>query len=487
MATNAGGAAGLVVLEVASEREVYNRPTRQPSAVTFSVDGQQIAFAEANGAPVMIVDIASGQDVIALHGHTGELAFAQFNAAGTRLATIGRDSSAIIWDTSTGAPLLRLGLDTSGFIPSAAFTADDTRLVTSAGSEGLLLWQLSPLGEWLTLPGDCFCGFAFSPDGDLLAVADQESVRVFTAATGQPLITLTSAISGPNPATLRSVPVFSPDGTLVAALQNNTTVVVWDVATGQERLNLDGHTDVVFGLEISPDGQRLATIAYDRTARLWDLTSGAAVYTLTDVYTSPLPLEVGGQMINVAFSPDGAKLATAGGTSVKVWDAATGDELVSLPLVAKGSLAYTVVFSPGGNHLAVGMQFGRGSGVWDAVTGEKLFELAGHTASVLALTYSSDGRQIATSSNDGTIRLWDADTGQPQIILQDHAQFLAFSPDDTRLAAQGSDGTLRFYAMRLEDLMAIATSRLTRWWSPEECRQYLHVDVCPANAVNSKQ
>jgi hypothetical protein len=111
---NAGGAGGLVVLEVESGREVYNRPTRQGSAVAFSADGQQIAFAEANGAPVTIVDIASGQDVIALHGHTGQLAFAQFNAAGTRLVTIGLDSSAIIWDTSTGASLLRLGLDTSG-------------------------------------------------------------------------------------------------------------------------------------------------------------------------------------------------------------------------------------------------------------------------------------------------------------------------------------------------------------------------------------
>jgi WD40 repeat protein len=480
-ASNDSNAGGLVVLEVESGREVYNRPTRQPSAVAFSADGQQIAFAEANGAPVTIVDIASGQDVIALHGHTGQLAFAQFNAAGTRLATIGRDSSAIIWDTSTGAPLLRLGLDTSGFLSGATFTADDTRLVTSAGNEGLLLWQLSPLGEWLTLPGDCFCGFAFSPDGDRLAVADLESVRVLMAATGQPVITLTSASASAGPTQVIPPwrePVFSPDGTLVAAIQNGATVVVWDVATGEERLNLNGHTDVVFGLAISPDGQRLATIAYDRTAQLWDLTSGAAVYTLTDVYTSQLI--VGGHWIDIAFSPDGAKLATAGGTSVKVWDTATGDELVSLPLPPQ-PLAYTVAFSPGGNHLAVGMQFGRGSGVWDVATGEKLFELAGHTASVAALAYSSDGRQIATGSIDGTVRLWDADNGEPQIILQGIvANFLAFSPDDTRLAAQGVDGTLRFYAMRLEELMEIASARLTRWWTPEECRQYLHVDECPA-------
>jgi WD40 repeat protein len=237
----------------------------------------------------------------------------------------------------------------------------------------------------------------------------------------------------------------------------------------------------VFGLAISPDGQRLATIAYDQTARLWDLTSGAAVYTLTDVYTSPAPLIIGGQPIDIAFSPDGAKLATAGGTSVKVWDAATGDELVSLQLLPPELYAYTVAFSPGGNHLAVGMRFGRGSGVWDVATGERLFELAGHTASVGALAYSSDGRQIATASIDGAIRLWDADTGEPKLTLQSIGpSYVAFSPDDTRLAAQGADGTLRLYAMRLEDLMAIAGSRLTRWWSPEECRQYLHVDACPA-------
>jgi WD40 repeat protein/serine/threonine protein kinase/two-component SAPR family response regulator/energy-coupling factor transporter ATP-binding protein EcfA2 len=474
LAGNFGVDGRLVVWEAESGREVYSRPTRQSSAVAFNADGQQIAFAEANGAPVIIVDIASGQDVIALHGHTGQLAFAQFNVAGTRLATIGRDSSAFIWDTSTGEPLLRLGLDTSGPLPSATFTADDTRLVTSAGNEGLLLWQLSPLGEWLTLPGDCFCGFAFSRDGDLLAVGDVESVRVLTADTGQPVITLTSAIT--DPTQLRSEPVFSPDGTLVAAIKNGTTVVVWDVSTGQEKQNLDGHTDVVFGLAISPDGKRLATIAYDGTARLWDMTTGVAVYTLTDVYTGQLA--VGGHWIDIAFSPDGAKLATAGGTSVKVWDTATGDELVSLQL-PPDPLAYTVAFSPGGNHLAVGLQFGRGSGVWDVATGEKLFELAGHTASVGALAYSSDGRQIATGSVDGTIRLWNADTGEPTITLQGLGFFLAFNADDTRLAAQGADGILRLYALRLEDLMDIASSRLTRWFTLEECRRYLHLDACP--------
>jgi hypothetical protein len=56
---------------------------------------------------------------------------------------------------------------------------------------------------------------------------------------------------------------------------------------------------------------------------------------------------------------------------------------------------------------------------------------------------------------------------------------VAFSPDGTRLAAQSAEGIVRIYATQPEDLIEIARSRLTRWFTPEECRQYLHTESCP--------
>ena len=155
--------------------------------------------------------------------------------------------------------------------------------------------------------------------------------------------------------------------------------------------------------------------------------------------------------------------------------------MLALPPV-KDLLAYTVAFSPDGKQLAVGFR-GGSANVWDAATGQKLFDLSGHTGSVRHLAYSPDGTRIATASVDGTTRLWDAATGAEQFALTGHTgqvTGLAFSPDGARLATGSRDGTVRVYALRLEDLIKIAQSRVTRSLTIEECQKYLHLDACPA-------
>jgi WD40 repeat protein/serine/threonine protein kinase len=157
---------------------------------------------------------------------------------------------------------------------------------------------------------------------------------------------------------------------------------------------------------------------------------------------------------SMAYSPDGKRLAAGSGTwdgaknawvagEVKVWDAQTGQELLSLKGHTGG--VNGVAFSPDGKRLASGSQDGTAK-VWDAQTGQELLSLKGHTNFVLSVVYSPDGKRLASAGEDNTIKVWDAQTGQELLSLKGHTDTIwnvAFSSDGKRLASGSQDGTAK--------------------------------------------
>jgi DNA-binding beta-propeller fold protein YncE len=234
---------------------------------------------------------------------------------------------------------------------------------------------------------------------------------------------------------------LSPDGKRLASGSRDWTVKVWDTATGQETLTLNGHTGPVYSVAFSRDGKRLASGSADHTVKVWDAQTGQETRTLQG--------HTGG-VSSVAFSPDGKRLASGTGDQqqgeVKVWDAATGQGTLTLKGDTGG--VTDVAFSPDGKRLA-GATWGSVM-VWDAATGQETLTLKRQLSRILtdeegmcsanSVAFSPDGKRLASGSYDGSIKVWDAQTGRETLTLKERggaSQFgksVAFSPDGKRLA-----------------------------------------------------
>ena len=114
--------------------------------------------------------------------------------------------------------------------------------------------------------------------------------------------------------------------------------------------------------------------------------------------------------------------------------------------------------------------------VRDTETGEEIRRFSGGAGCIQGVAFSPDGKQIATTSNQRALRVWDFETGRELLTLPGSSA-IQFTPDGTHLISVVSD-TVQVYLLQLEDLITLAKSRLTRSLTPEECQEYLHMDQC---------
>jgi len=448
-------------------------------SVAFSSDAARLA---TGGVNARIWDAANGNLMQEFQGHGDSVAEVAFNADGKKLLTASSDKTAGIWDVAGvgggyGA-MFRLAGHT-GPIRGVAFTPDGLSAVTASGDGTLGVWDITDGRAWRTLhvPGTRPRSIAFSPDGRSVAVASRDDVarvwdldRVSTSAT----ITLTGHISE-----VWTV-AFSPDGRTVATSGNDRTVKLWEAESGRLIRTLIGHSNAVWGVAFSPDGSQVATGSDDDTARLWDTHSGRSLLTMKghihDVNA-------------VAFSPDGSRLVTASNDrTAKVWDVTTGEELLNL-IGHSGSLV-SVSYAPDGSRIATTSDLDRSARVWDATSGHELFSISSHLGPVQGVDFSPDGTRLVTSSWDGTVTVWDAVSGEDVLTVAENSGALVdanYSPDGAYLAVGSQVGNVYIYTLRLDELIALAHERVKRPLTDEECRVYLHVEACPADAAGTVQ
>ncbi|NEP35852.1 AAA-like domain-containing protein [Moorena sp. SIO3B2] len=208
----------------------------------------------------------------------------------------------------------------------------------------------------------------------------------------------------------------------------------------RERAVFTGHQDEVMDVAFSPDEQKLATASFDGTAKIWNL-QGNQLAVLTGHQD---------KVWSVAFNSDGKMLATASNDkTARIWDK-KGNPLAVL--TGHQDSVYSVEFSSDGKMLATASN-DKTARIWDK-KGNPLAVLTGHQNRVTDVAFSPDRQRVATASSDGTARIWD-NKGNPLAVLighQDKVWSVAFNSDGKMLATASFDNTARIWDLQGKEL-----------------------------------
>jgi WD40 repeat protein len=332
--------------------------------VVFNPDGSRLATGCYDGT-AKVWDAQTGQELLTLAGHTAEVFGLAFSPDGTRLASASFDGTAKVWDTRTGQEFFTLS-GHSNDVNEVAFSPDGTRIATTSADLTAKVWNAATGKELLTLaghtvgpPGRTYTGItgvAFSPDGSRLATAgDDGTVRMWDTATGQELLAMVG--TGEEPASNTAFAfggvvdvVFSSDGTYLATAAADGTARVWDATTGESLLTLANDIGLLSDVAISPDGAHLIAASWETgMAKVWDISTALETGSMPGQPLSVLSSDAG-TIYGVAYSLDGLSWAMANPGTAKIFEATTDQELLTLP--DQGDGIFDVAFSPDGTRLA---------------------------------------------------------------------------------------------------------------------------------------
>jgi WD40 repeat protein len=445
-----------ILWEVATGEEMLRLPgTTNPSdfvstqRIAYSLDGNLLAVCDSN--VIKIYDPATGNLIQTLSGLLSDSTAIAFSRDGKRIAAGSFDGTTILWNVTSGVPLLKMK-GHSDAVEGVTFSLDDNWLITAGGDATIKIWETATgnLSHEFSEFTGLIDSVTFNPDGTQFAFGTVDGLHIWqldfstskdeTTITSQEILAIPGSAGG----------TFSPDGSLLAAASGmaagGNSIILRDARTGRELLTLSGHTGWVMGLAFSPDGKRLASTSLDGTVKIWRITPGTEKLSVSGPGAS--------YGTRVAYNPNGQEFVTNGGDgTATIWNAETGEPR----LIVRGHdlEVLSVAYSSKGEYLATGSLDGSAI-VWDAISGKMVFTLIGHEFGVRDIAFSPDGNLVATSGFDGTAKVWDARTGTLVHEITGHDGLVlgvAFSPDGKVLATSSTDATAKIWDMQTGGLL----------------------------------
>ncbi|MBK6733514.1 MAG: hypothetical protein IPG61_05405 [bacterium] len=454
-----------------------------------SPDGKLLA--SCGGTDVILWDAATGSRVALLSGHTRATWNARFSPDGSRIASVGSDGTLRLWDVATALEARRIAGIGQG-VAAVAWSPDGTQVATVSwkrsderGVWGVVdIWDaatganrrhlehgVKPIGSVNFTPDgsrlwigtwdydvaaydtatweQVFRKFppedpAYkrvnecrpSADGTRLAVAhDDGAVRIHDTTTGALLHTLHQQAEGAR--LPQNDVVWLPGGHRVATVSKDLTLRIWDADTGEHLSAWHGHEQTVTALAVTPDGSTLFSGDAGGVVRRWDLAALAAVHSRWS-----LP----GTGYAIAVSADGWHAASTGwGGWIAIIDPATGSTVTQWD--GHGESGVRAAWSPGDSLLATTGNDGLVR-VWDLrSTPPRMIREHRVDTQSTAVDFSADGRWLASPAKGPVLRVWSTRDGSDLAALADSSSFsdAVWHPMLPLLAACGDDGVVRVW------------------------------------------
>jgi WD40 repeat protein len=441
------------------------------TSVAISADGSKAAAGLSDGSARLF-----GAGGWRVRAHDREANAIAFSPDGAQLAVAGDDRRVSVHDAATGAP--RYTVDLDGQIPWAVtFDARGERVLVGV-LEAFQVRRAADGALVKTVAATHYAGvfsFSFSPGaGGLWATSGgDETVRVFHARDYSEL-----PLRGATHEGIVWRLAFLRDGSIVTA-DGAGPARAWNPATGAVVRTYQTESNATHAVVVSPDGATIAVLSADLELHTKDgqLVERQSIGLAGDLAFSPrsgawvraessdLRFQDGRrlrlvqhpkrqllQVNRIAFTPDGQRIACAtdDGT-VRIVDVASTREIGRIVLdwdEHSGHTVYGVAVSPDGQRVAVASNALR---IFELGSRRLVKRVPAHGGWVTAVSFSPDGKRLASAGADGAVVLWDAATLRPlhrYVGHVGHVEDVAFTRDGARLASAGADSTVLIWPGR---------------------------------------
>ncbi|MEM7124839.1 MAG: hypothetical protein AAF702_00845 [Chloroflexota bacterium] len=412
----------VIDLKSGKQRELSSSGSIQE--VSLSLDGRWIAV--ASNYSVVVHDSINLEETINVT-HDKPVASVKFSNDSQRFVTASQDGTAKIWEIDAQQKThQKIGIFEHHAELSLALFDDDGDRVAAIGGDGSVLVYDIATSKVMTIPHSSnVSDIAISPDGNLLATAsDDNSARIWSLKPVGELARLTHQ-------DLVQKVAFSPNSQQIVTASEDSTARVWDVASGVEIARLIHEKDLR-DAQFDASGKRIVTASNDGTARTWQIHN-----------VDYVPIHQERIIWEADFSGDGARVVIGAEdqSAAWIWDASSGEEIArTAPL---DSTVRSVAYNHDGSELAIGTEAGQ-IYLWNIGSTEKKYN--SHQSAVMSLAFAPKTQCLTSGSTDKQVNTWPRNECTHD--FKTHEEFvldISYSHNGKYLATAGQGGMVKIF------------------------------------------